>query len=200
MLTASLMGAAYAYLLLYFPIVGWITFVFTAGYGAFAGTCTAMFLRWGKVRNHRMGLAVILGTQLVGYYVTWAVWVHALLVRSDGTTVSLWETFHPTYLVTTIFKINEVGAWSVGGSGIPVTAGSLWIAWILEAILLFWGATQATSEIADPFCEDCQRWCVAHKAATVLESSSLDDVRGALEQGDYERLQSGSGLSVASHG
>ena len=181
---ASLLGALYAYIVLYLPLAGWITFVISGGFGLCVGVAVAKACRIAKVRNQKVALGIALVAQLVGFYVSWGVWMYALLVRAEVQDISLATCLAPATLWEAIKVINGTGAWTV--FGMQPTGISLALLWLLEAAIVF-GLCLLSVDLSDPFCEKCKIWCPSKPIATV-DPMSPEELKTVLEGRQLERL------------
>ena len=75
-----ILAFVYAYLVLYIPLAGYLTFILTAGFGGLAGGATGVLLHWQKVRNN----AVALSTRSGSTYITGDNSAHAAASSSSG--------------------------------------------------------------------------------------------------------------------
>jgi len=140
---------------LYAWLIHWNPFIYidalaSFGFGAMIGVATESSLESHKCRNLPIAGMTALLVVLIAYYVSWAVWLHALLHLP---TIPL--LLHPAEMWQTILEVNKVGAWTLRGSvvnGIP-----LWIAWGVEAVFILgsavFTAVQAMQQAT--FCEGC---------------------------------------------
>ncbi|GMU63247.1 MAG: hypothetical protein AMXMBFR34_50100 [Myxococcaceae bacterium] len=185
-LLGALLATAYAYLTLYLPIVGVVTFLLTGGVGLLLGMGLSALLHRGKVRNRMLGLALGLFVALVTFYVQWAVWSYALLRRDDVDVSFLALLLQPWALWDVITVVNQHGAWSLKGA--TPTGGVLWALWAVEGLILVGLPTfLALASVDTPYCEACESWCGETKGvrvtdvpadgeATVLALAERDDV------------------------
>jgi hypothetical protein len=161
----------YAYAALYNPII-YINFLLVIGFGMAVGRVTSQTMAAFKVRNATTTSLTAIAAMCVAYYLAWCVWIHALLERSDiesGGLMSLLTS--PVAVGEIIVRISEVGAWTLGRSSQPVHGIVLWLAWLVEAVMIF-GFTYAStrSKLGTPFCEPCGRWCVIHPLTRTFSS------------------------------
>lgn len=168
-IAAIVLAFAYAYLINYIPIAGYITFLFSIGFGIGMGFIAAFTLRLGKVRGKGASWLVFLVTALIGFVVSWVVWTYVTLNRAeiDVGLMDLFKNLGGTWAV--IKGFNEAGAWSLRGW--TPTGGILWVLWFVEAALIF-GATlvMGLGHIGDEaaFCERCNVWCKSIEGAAVV--------------------------------
>lgn len=191
-LTASLVGGIYSYVILYLPIAGFITFILSGGYGAVCGFITAFMLQRGKVRNDALSMGVVMLGQLIGFYVAWAVWVYAFVMKSEpeaGLTLPM--LLNPLLLGKLVAAINETGAWSMSGS--TPSGILLWILWALEAVLVFGGAWVVASSIfsGEVYCERCHRWCDNEPGVLLLPPADHGELKRAFEERRFDALALG---------
>jgi len=186
---AALLAVAYAYLLVYIPIGGYISFLFTAGFGMGMGIVTGMLLRMKKVRSLLVANLVAAGVAFFGLYVAWAVWCYALLTQAEAEDVTLLPIlFNPLLLGELIFAINKVGAWSI--KNFTPTGFGLTLLWLVEALIVFIAATlSGVSAISSAvFCEACGEWCDETKGVARLGAQTPNYMRRRLEERDFPFL------------
>jgi|SRR5581483_821811 len=175
----------YAWLIHWNPFI-YINALASLGFGAIIGMAIESSLESHKCRNVPVaGLAAFL-VVLISYYVSWAVWLHALLQLP---TVAL--VLHPAAMWDAICAVNEVGAWSLHGDavkGIP-----LWIAWSVEAFCIIgvavYSAVNAMQQAS--YCEGCDRFAKLTKgvcfagagtAPPLEEKAAFKSYRNGLQQ------------------
>ncbi|MBT9588984.1 hypothetical protein IV102_36960 [bacterium] len=188
-LASALLGAIYAYAILYIPMDGLISFILTGTFGLLSGIAIGKLMRRSHIRSLRAGRLCLLFCQSAGYYVSWAVWVFAVYARA-GLNVSLIGILIPPVLWHAILQVNETGVWSPGGKplGGPL-GGQLWIFWVAEAAFIFYFSWLGLAKLNGTFCERCGVWCNEHDAVATLHPMQPDELRTVLEQRDYERLE-----------
>ncbi len=167
---AIVLGSIYAYADLYIPII-YLNLLLSAGFGAGVGAIAALVMRWGKVRNVPVALAIVGVLTVAAYFVSWVVWICAVLDRFSDQPRPFSQVdlaLHPGMLLRTILAINEIGTWSMGHSYSSTSSGKenvsgvmLWLAWAGEAVLIFGASLKVTQWLVSdlPFCERCQAWC-----------------------------------------
>src|SRR5260370_35629954 len=101
---------------LYAWLIHWNPFIYidalaSFGFGAIIGVATESSLESHKCRNVPIAGLTALLVVLIAYYVSWAVWLHAL--RGLSTTALL---LHPGNMWKIILDVNEHGAWTLRGS------------------------------------------------------------------------------------
>jgi hypothetical protein len=175
----------YAWLDHWNPFV-YINLFASLAFGALVGLAAESALASHKCRNVPLtGLVAFLAI-LVPYYVSWAVWLRALL---DVSTITL--LLHPATMWQVILEVNEKGASTLRGSvvnGVP-----LWIVWILEAVFIM-GAAVLTAVQAiqqTTYCESCDRFATPSPAACftgaghappIAEKAAFDSYQKGLKQ------------------
>jgi hypothetical protein len=187
-LAGVILAFAYAYAIAYIPVVGYITFVLAAGFGAGAGAITGWLLKRGKVRSTGIALLVVGLTSVVAFWASWVAWTYAVLSRG-GAEVGLGDlATRPSLLWQAVQVINEVGAWSFRGSTPKGTI--LWVFWGVEALLILVPALLAGAAVASSgvFCERCQAWCPSAETTRLGAGIPGDQVRAHLAQGDLSIL------------
>ena len=155
----SLLGVIYAYVQLHVKIVDLLSLLFVAGFAAAMAFTVYGVLRWARVRNMAVTALVSISAAVLGWYVSWVAWEHALL-RQSGVPVGVYELFQRPRAVWSLAQdINEEGTFSMRKR--PVKGFELWIAWAFEAAAVL-GATIALPiiKLRDmAFCESCEQWC-----------------------------------------
>src|SRR4051812_23425629 len=126
----------YAYLLAYIPFI-YLNVLCAVGYAFGLGCVVGWLLKSGKMRNPLVGAFVTVLVSLFSYYVCWAVWLAAMLGRSDVDASALSLALHPGTLLGLILLVNEHGAWRIAKS--PVTGIFLWVIWGIEAVIVLVG-------------------------------------------------------------
>jgi hypothetical protein len=196
---AIVAGLFYAYADLYSPIV-YLNVALTLFFGVGMGALCGAVLRWGKVRNVPVSLAIIGMMAAVAYYVCWVAWVCGTLDRfdvpRDFTMVEL--TLRPDWLIDIVRLINEDGTWSIGrasssssSSNKNVSGVFLWIVWAGEAAMIFGGAFIMGRKFAGdlPFCENCDGWCGKADTLKSMRSGDESRVKAELSADDYTHLR-----------
>ena len=190
----------YAYVDTYLPIVQ-LNALACAGFGALVGAVPAMTMRWGKVRNIPVALAIVGVLCLAGYYLAWCAWIHVIFHRAQPETVITFDLLlkNPSLVWECVKAINAHGTWSMSSHGSSnssnVTGVFLWVIWVAEAATMFGCALwMAKSILADrPFCEACDTWAAKpiQIATTGVGSGAgdVDSLRQRLERRDFTALQ-----------
>lgn len=190
MVAAIVLAFVYAYSIVYIPIVGYVTFILSAGFGALVGVAAAKGLELGKVRSVGVSIVVVLVAAVIGYYVSWAAWLHALLNKADVEVGFVEIITSPGDMWAAIQAINEAGSWTL--KGFTPTGGVLWGLWALEAVIIlglgvFVGVAMAASS---PFCERCQLWSRESPGVALLDAGPQpDQLRHHLEHNDLAAVE-----------
>ena len=192
LLVALVLAFLYSYLITYSPLV-YVNVLATIGYACALGFVVGWLLKAGKMRNPAVGVFVMMVVALAAYYVSWAVWLSAMLGRGDYDVSALTLASQPSTLLEVILRVNEHGAWSIGrGSKTPVTGVFLWIVWAVEAGIvlvvppvLAWGVLNS-----EPFCEFCGEWGEEDKGLVSLGQAEPASLKQVFESKQFERLKS----------
>ena len=185
---AIVLAFAYAYLLAYIPVVGYVTFIIAGGFGYLVGYATGKLLEQGHVRNTPLSILVTAVAALGAFYASWVVWIHAIAGRADVEVPILDLATSPAILWEVVTAVNAEGAWSL--KGWTPTGTILWIFWILEAGLIFGPAFYAVHHLIHrrAYCEACGKWCHDTLGAVQLDPSNPADLRQRLETSDFAAL------------
>jgi hypothetical protein len=187
----ALIGAAYAYVQLYVKVVDLLSFLFVAAFAAAMAFTVYGVLRWAKVRNMAATALVASSAALLGFYVSWVAWEHALL-RQGGVQASMIRLAeHPDAVWHLAKSINEEGTFAIRKRTVKGT--ELWVAWAIEA-LVFIGATVAVPilKLRDmAFCESCERWCLKRDGVLRVALGDEATLRQQLEAKDFSYLRTG---------
>ncbi len=167
------LAVLYAYLILYIPLAGFVSFLLAGGFGWGMGLVMAKMLKMGRVRNVALAVGSAVFAGLVGYAFSWMVWMYAFYHRVD-VDVPFAEVMNPRVFWDLLTLVNESGAWTV--SSTTPTGIALWVIWGLEAtIVLGIAAWIPWKEIRDlTFCESCDGWCVSNKKAVVKGVDAME--------------------------
>ncbi len=186
---AVILGFLYGYISVYNPIAGYVSFLITGAFAA--GLVFLMFAlaKKGKCRNtpflHAMGGLI----GMVAMYVSWVVFIYALINREGDAQLSLIGMLaSPQIIWDSIVAINESGWFTIKSwtpSGIV-----LWVFWGIEALIvvgapLFMGAGGVDDEV---FCERCNNWCET-KETFQLALPASDSVAEHVTRGQLEALE-----------
>lgn len=197
-LAAVVLAAVYAYAALYVPVVGTITVILTAGFGAAAGAIPGTMLKRGNTRSKAVAAIIGVVVGLIALWASWVFWIYALLRRSDVDVSLPAIAFAPTSLWSAMVEVNKRGVWNV--HGLQPSGAFLWVIWGLEACIIFF-LSYALCEgtiAAQPFCESCNRWCEAEEDvgscaapanAGAGKAENAAELRTRLEAKDFSALE-----------
>jgi hypothetical protein len=184
---AAVLGAAYAYAILYIPVAGYVTFLLTGGFGFLLGLAAAAGVKRGKARSP--GVAALLGAVvgLAGLWLSWAVWIFAFARRADADVPLLALLLAPGALWQLIREVNAHGAWTIKGA--TPTGAWLWLFWSVEALIVV-GLPVAVclAQASSPFCERCREWCVKAEGAFVGGAAAPQEIVARLRALDVAFL------------
>lgn len=126
---------AYSYATALVPIVGYITFALSVAFGLGIASAVAYGFRLGNARSATLSATVGLVVGTIAFYVSWAVWVYAMIRRGDLVDISLTSLVtNPAGLFDIIQGINQGGRWTMGS--FTPRGVLLWIMWAIEALLI----------------------------------------------------------------
>jgi hypothetical protein len=185
----SLIGVAYAYVQLHVKIVDLLSFLFVAAFAAAMAVSVYGVLRWAKVRNMAVTALVAISAALLGWYVSWVAWEHALLRQGGMQASAIRLAEHPDAVWYLAKSINEEGTFSIRKRTVKGT--ELWVAWAIEA-LVFIGATIAipVMKLRDlAFCESCGRWCTKTDGVVRVGLGDEAMLRQQLEAKDFSHFR-----------
>jgi hypothetical protein len=185
--SAILLGLTYAFIDLWNPIAGYVTFLVTGGTGWVMGIILGKLIQKGKMRNVPLGMGIALLLIFLMYVMSWEFWIYAFLRRA-GEPVSMLDVFlHPAGVWEFIREVNAGGTFSIKGSvpkGIFLT-----LLWLAEAgalvgipIAMAWSALHEL-----PFCENCNKWCSTRELIT-LNAGEKATIRAELEARNFAAL------------
>jgi hypothetical protein len=184
---AVILGPIYGGFTSWLPIAGVVTFLLAVLFGGAIGGVAAQGLKWGHVRNGAVAAGVGALAGSAGLYLAWAAWIWGLLESNHQTVSYASLLLHPQRLGGAILKINETGAWSIGG--ISPSGVTLWFLWALEAILAIGPAAfLPVSIVTEPYCERCHAWCVTNKGVAIRRTARADESE-RLREKDLALLQ-----------
>lgn len=197
--TAGAFVSAYAYSfgLIHIPEAHLAAFA-TMAFGALVGVAAGYGLIWGHVRNKAAACAVGAVSATLGLYVSWAMWIEAVLDREGGKEIA-WMNLaqHPNGLWSMVKLVNRYGTWTFDNSKTPTTGWQLWIVWVIEAALVIAIGTAVTIFVQrlHPYCETCGQWC---RRAARLFLAPVADVPQLKAQVEAKNLQFLEGLGLGS--
>lgn len=190
-IAALFFGWIYAYICVYSPIAGYISFIFVLGFMFVVGFAVSQF---GVVAKCRNPMAMKLLGGLVGsmaMYASWVVFVYALLNRfseEDPNLSLVGMFFQPAVLWEVVGSINESGWYSI--KSFTPTGGVLWFLWGVEAVVVIGGsALMADMMINDKvFCEHCNTW-LEEDDPTHLAQPQAVELSSQVKAGNIDALE-----------
>jgi hypothetical protein len=180
-------GVVYAYVDLYIPIGGWVTFLITGGTGFLMGWVIARLLKAGKVRNVPLALLIAALVSGVMYVASWEAWLYGLMVRVNQPVPLVDLLTHPGAAWELVLDINAVGAWTF--DKMTPTGIVLALFWLAEAAALVGIPLGMAGRAvrAAPFCEKCDKWCGTQDLVN-LNTGDREALRGKLEAREFGAL------------
>src|SRR6266568_3144420 len=109
--TAVVLGGAYAFAVVYIPIV-YLNMLLTMGFGAAIGGAVGYAAKLGHVRSRLMPAMVAVVCGLVGLYVAWGADLLARVGVPIGADV--FDAFRPELLMRYMKVFYEKGFWAIG--------------------------------------------------------------------------------------
>ena len=153
----AVLGIAAAFVVhLVWQITGfYLIFIFPAGMGFAAGFGLRIGIKVGKSRNVAVGMVVGLMIGLLSY-----------MSMHYFDSVSYGAPDVMSYLQA----MSEEG---YSFFFIPISGIFAWIVWIIElAVVIYFSVFMAAGSSAEPYCEDCNRWCGDSTLFTSSNASS----------------------------
>lgn len=178
------LGIIYAYLVKWIPFI-YLNFLITLGYGFAFGFVTVFLLKFGKVRNSMVALAVGIINGVIALYFSWNGHVHSL--ASD-----IPWLLTPSQIGRAMKILYEEGSWGIGfGSHEPLTGIPLAIVWLGEAAMMVgMCAFIAYRAIRDtPYCEQHECWLDEEKVMDKLDAFITPAHIEAFQNGDISPLE-----------
>jgi hypothetical protein len=201
-MTVGIAGAfvsayAYSFGLLHIPEAHLAAFA-TMAFGALAGAAAGFGLVWGHVRNKTAALAVGAISSAVALYLSWAMWIEAVLERDADNGIT-WARLarHPRGVWYMMKLINRYGTWTFDNGKTPTTGWQLWVVWAIEAALVIGIGIAVTIFVQrlHPYCETCGQWC---RRTARLYLAPVADVLQLKGQVEAKNLQALEGLGPGS--
>ncbi len=159
--SAALAAFAYAWIDVYSPIAGYVSFLFVLGLGFGAALPVAIAGHRLKVRNPlilRINGAV---TGVLAVYLAWVFFAWVLLRRDapPDEVPALWTMIHSPGALWDFTQFLAENGWYSIRTFTP-TGIVLWAFWAIEAaVVIGLGVLLSTSRvIGQGFCEDCNQW------------------------------------------
>jgi hypothetical protein len=155
-----LLACIYAYISVYNPIGGYITFLIILGYAFACGIGLGLLLKFSKCRNTAFCWITGVIGGLLSVYFAWSFFLFVLLNRLESDAPGFLDVaFSPIIAWNLITEINQTGWFSI--KSLTPSGILLWILWGIEAGTIFFVtlllSTQAIEN--EMFCEKCRIWC-----------------------------------------
>jgi hypothetical protein len=155
-----LLACIYAYISVYNPIGGYITFLIILGYALACGIGIGLLLKFSKCRNTAFCWITGVIGGLLSVYFAWSFFLFVLLNRLESDAPGFLDvTLSPLIAWNLIIEINQTGWFSIKGS--TPSGIFLWILWGIEAGTIFFVTLFPASQAIENemFCEKCNIWC-----------------------------------------
>ena len=174
-----LLSIVYAYVDVYCPIAGYISFLFVLLFALGLGKTMSFAARLAKCRHSGIMYSFGLLFGVLAIYVSWAVFEYALLKRTgEASELTLLKIVQSPKTVWNIAAIlNHTGWYSI--KDVTIKGGILWVFWGVEALIVllavFFSATYVMRECV--FCESCNQWCDpknSSKTFSVSEKAAIE--------------------------
>jgi hypothetical protein len=190
LIISTLLAFAYAYSVIYIPIVGYLSFLLTLGFALGVGFCTAIVLQFFKTRNSLFAFCFGLGAGIFALYAAWVTFEYVLWNRDATESIELVRlAFNPLVVWRVACLIAEKGWYSIRNT---TPAGAvLWSFWGVEAcVVVGISAYMSRSFIKDSvFCEACKGWTEDHKNKLAFEFADESELKGKLTNQDLSFLK-----------
>jgi hypothetical protein len=189
--TAVVLGVAYAFAVVYIPII-YLNMLLTMGFGAAIGGAVGYVAKLGHVRSRLMPAMVAVVCGLVGLYVAWGADALARVGIPGGG--DAFDAFRPELLMAYMKFFFENGFWAIGHgvgnnqqmvSGIPLA-----IVWLAEAGIIVGVAAFASWATLGKlvYCEHCEQWARSQKDVQRLTLGVSEAVLAEIAAGDLRPL------------
>jgi hypothetical protein len=210
-ISIPVLGAVYAYLVYYMPIII-LNVGATFGCGCALGFVIAQAAKLGKTRNPTAVIVMAVVAVALMKYVQWCFYVPLVYDEYYGAYIdyfgdyvdltlgeqlyeALWHFLNPAEVYSSVLEINEIGVWgmSSSGSSVPtsnVTGIVLWVVWLGEfAILLVSAIFTSKGRPAFPFSEESDAWYTAMKETVEMDMpADFAYMKSRMEGGDMSGL------------
>jgi hypothetical protein len=190
--TAIVLGVAYAFAVVYIPIL-YLNMLLSMGFGAAIGGAVGYAAKLGHVRSRLMPAMVAVVCGLVGLYIAWG--ADALARRGPPQNGDAIDAFRPEMIQVHIEDFYKNGFWAIGhrvgnNNQQPVTGIVLVVVWLAEAgIIVGVAAFVAWVTLGNlVYCEHCENWARSQKDVKRLTLSVPDGVIAKVAAGDLSPL------------
>lgn len=185
-IAAAICGLVYGIVCFYNPFI-YVNFMGSIMIAMLGGYCLVRIARIGKVRNGVILACMGLAIGVVVLYGNWVAWRWAI----GGQWV-----FHAGDLWQDMVKVSHKGYWGFAmsvtdSSGRNVSGGALWTFWIIEALILVFGAAvMAIGGFMDlVLCEGCNKWATKEVLPPFNVNSEFRNHLADFDKGDFRALQ-----------
>ena len=189
MLAGAFLAVAYAYVDANCPFI-YLNLILCFIFGVLIARINAVVARTFKCRNNSMLTVATAASALFSYYIAWAAWINAIIGRnSKASAPGIWAFANqPGEMWEYIQAIHEIGTWSISKD--PINGKMLLAVWICEFILFLASAIwYIRSTGNEPFCEECENWCVRYplslKFRVIPEMDSVEFFN-RIKAGEFE--------------
>ena len=163
------LSAAYSYIVVFCPVVGYVNVLFLGGFVFAAGVSMAFLARIGRCRSNLLLTLFGLFAGLVALYFSWVFFIKALF----GDEVSVLSVaLSPLGVWQVGAAINADGWW--GPSGI-----AQWALVAIEAVVIVGGVFLFTTSAIERevFCETCGQWCEPFETMHLRMTDEIDNTK-----------------------
>ena len=163
LIVTILLAFIYAYAVVYIPIIGYLSVLFTIGFALGVGYSTASVLQFFKTRNTTLAVIIGLFVGLFALYAAWVTFEYALWNRDSPEPINLLRlAARPQAVWQLACLIAEKGWYSL--RNFTPKGAVLWTFWGIEALIICGASVYLPySFIAHAvFCETCSGWAHMH--------------------------------------
>jgi len=141
------------------PII-YFNWIITIGFGFVMAISLQIIAKLLKIRERKLRIYLIVFSLIIAYYSHWVTYILYLGLQKFPNFFEFFNYWiYPHYFFSNISELNNIGAWSIGVSGLFVKGYILTIIWILEALIIFFiGITYIKKFPENPFSEMLNKW------------------------------------------
>jgi len=189
LIISTLLAFAYAYSVIYIPIVGYLSFLLTIGFALGVGFSTAVTLQFFKTRNSVFAFCFGLGSGIFALYAAWVTFEYVLWNKDVTENIELLRLASNPLIVWRVACLVAEKGWYSIRSTTP-TGAVLWTFWGIEAcVIVGVSAYMSHSFIKDSvFCEACRGWTDDHKNKLTFEFIDESELKEKLINQDLTFL------------
>ena len=176
-LAAVVLAFVYAYAVVYIPIVGYLSFLLTAGFSFGVAFTAGFFLQVFNARNTLFSVFFGLIIGLFALYASWVAFEFVVINRYSDDGIRLMEiAFSPVAVWNIACNIAENGWYSLGSTNVKGIA--LWILWGIEGVIITgFSIYMCYTMIIDAvFCEACREWADSHSKVLNFKYNNQTDL------------------------